>query len=166
MITARRKSQLWNVMKKFEIGTFRTNVGASPDLRAKWMRGRVGGTSVSAKCKNPRHSSSRASATKQQWKIKMNLWRLSIKRVKNKCQDRPPTIWNGRLQTLSRRLVRVVDVNQVHQLDSWLPNPCVQASKLKTFQTQIHYIQVIRAIFYPLKPSVWICFLSVHISWL
>ena len=32
MITARRKSQLWNVMK---IGTFRTNVGASPDLRGK-----------------------------------------------------------------------------------------------------------------------------------
>ena len=35
MITARRKSQLWNVMKKFKIGTFRINVGASPDLRDK-----------------------------------------------------------------------------------------------------------------------------------
>ena len=59
----------------------------------------------------------------------------------------------------------MVDVNQVHQLDSWLPNPCVQTSKLKTFQTRIHHIQVIRAIFYPLKQSVWICFMSLHLFW-
>ena len=35
IIRARRKLQLWNVMKIFKIGTFRTNVGASPDLRGK-----------------------------------------------------------------------------------------------------------------------------------
>ena len=42
MITARKKSQLWNVMKKFKIGTFRTNVGASPDLTRGKMNERQG----------------------------------------------------------------------------------------------------------------------------
>ena len=92
MITARKKSQLWNVMKKFKIGTFRINVGASPDLRDK-MNERQGRRHL-CECKMQKSAAFQleGKCNKATMKDQDESLKAFNQEGKNNCQDRPHTI--------------------------------------------------------------------------